>query len=238
MKSAAPKLCVEIGKFGLLTFKTPIGRSPLVKLADAFEIKTPHHLAAVHALRTGTAAERNDELQKLAEILAAGKEMTYHGSGIFDNGFTEQFAASGHVGLLEPAGISYASFSIGPGCLKTLSRTRDELFFEQPLSRNELRQHAAERLRTLRAGFSGQLGFENELYQPGGGVEHVTDPAFISEFFRTYPDVTFLLDIAHARVTAKALKKGLVTKPAKRTWTKEKEAAKAAAASASAPAKK
>lgn len=37
-------------------------------------------------------------------------------------------------------------------------------------------------------------------------------------------------EVRYMRVTAKALKKGLVTKPAKRTWTKEKEAAKKAAA--------
>ena len=38
--------------------------------------------------------------------------------------------------------------------------------------------------------------------------------------------------LRYMRVTAKALKRGLVTKPAKRTWTKEKEAAKKAAAAA------
>jgi hypothetical protein len=205
MRSSAPKLCVEIGKYGLLAFATPVRSSALVRMADAFELKTPHHLAQVHALRTGSAAAQNAEQQRLAEILATGKELIYHGSGIFDNGFTEQFAAAGHVGRLGPAGIKYASFSIGPGCLKTLKRSRDELVFEQPLSRDELRRHADDRLRTLRAGFSGQLGFENELFQPGGGMNHVTDPAFISEFFRAYPAVTFLLDIAHARVSANAM---------------------------------
>ena len=195
----APKLCVEIGKFGLLSFKTPIGQSPLVRLADAFEIKAPPYLAQVHALRTGTASEHNAEQQRLAEILATGKELTYHGSGILDEGFAKGFVASGHVAMLTPAGITYTSFSLGQ------KRNKDEQRLEQPLAHQELLMRSAARLETLRTGFQGQLGFENEPYHQGGIDEYVADPVYISEFFRSYPDFTFLLDLSHARVAANAM---------------------------------
>jgi hypothetical protein len=199
MRSATPKLCVEIGRFGLLSFATPVRSSALVRMADAFELKTPHHLAQVHALRTGTLAEQSAEQLKLAEILATGKEMTYHGSGIFDEGFTKGFVAAGHIDMLEPAKVKYTSFSLGE------KRKNDEPIVENPFSHQKLLAHAAERLQALRSGFGGQLGFENESYATGGAAEHATDPAYISEFFRAHPDVTFLLDLAHARASAHAM---------------------------------
>ncbi|MBN3033701.1 MAG: DUF692 family protein [Candidatus Saganbacteria bacterium] len=204
MRTATPKFCVEVGKFGLMSHRTPVSRSPLVKLADAFELKTPQRLAQVHALRTGTAEMRDSESRRLAEILATGKEITYHGNGIIDDQFTGDFAAAGHVARLDPSGIGYTSFSIGPSNLRTLRRKHDEIVFEgEPLTRAQLWTEIADRLRTLRSGYRGRLGFENEAYQPR--VAHVFEPDFLTEFFTRHPDTLFLLDLAHARVTANSL---------------------------------
>jgi hypothetical protein len=199
-----PKLCIEVGKFGLLTFGTLTPKSPLVKIADAFEVKTPRHLALLHDLRRGSAAASTEEQQKLRVILETGKEVTYHHSGVIDTGFTEGFVASGHVDLLDPAGIEYASFSLGPSCLRIARRDAFNLSAEGVLSREELWVEIHNRLQTLKTRFRGQLGFENELYQPDGGVEHITEPAFLTEFFRLYPNVLFLLDLSHSRVAAAA----------------------------------
>lgn len=235
MRLRAPKLCVEIGKFGLLTFDTPIRKSALVKLADAFEVKTPRQLALLHALVTNAPSEHTAELQKLREILSTGKEFTYHGSGIIDTSFTEGFVNSGHVDLLDPAGIEYASFTIGPSCLRIVKRDVRDLIFEDFLTLEEVWEHTKDRMEILQKRFRGRLGLENELYQAGGGTEHVTDPAFLNEFFRRYPGALFLLDLAHARIVASALRvdilyylKNLPLERVKHihlshpTWTREK----------------
>ncbi|MBI5385412.1 MAG: 50S ribosomal protein L28 [Verrucomicrobia bacterium] len=65
----------------------------------------------------------------------------------------------------------------------------------------------------------------------GGIGMHVT-AITKRRFFPNLQRVKAVVDgeVRYIRVTAKAIKKGLVVKPKKRTWTKEQQAAKTAAA--------
>jgi hypothetical protein len=72
------------------------------------------------------------------------------------------------------------------------------------LSREELLDNAIQNVTWLRKTFweSFDIGFENNNYYPTPAYEIVTDANFISEIVESC-NIYFLLDIAHAMVTAK-----------------------------------
>ena len=189
-----PKICIEVGNYGLLAFKTPLHKSPLVRLADAFEVKNKQQLAILRHLRTNPTTARAEEELKLLQIINTGKEITYHDGGNVNSATPLDFVHSGPLGQLGPAGIEYASFHLN---------------FDNWPGETNVWGILANHLQLLKTGFGGVLGFENVAYQsgfPGYGTEHTTNPEFISEFFRRFPSVNFLLDPSHAQVSATALR--------------------------------
>ncbi len=78
----------------------------------------------------------------------------------------------------------------------------------EPLSRERTLSAVIQNIRALREAIGVPLLIENLDYNPTGAYEHVCEPAFITEVLAA-GDVYWLLDLAHAQVSASRLGYGI-----------------------------
>lgn len=160
------------------------------QISDAFYEKRKELLALIDAL----------ELREIETDIPSEKELICHLSGLIDLEFDENLKKSNLLDYLTAMKVHYLSFDLGPSCLHY--RMADAFEAEgETLTKEQIMSVAAERLGFIRSGFHGALAFENLDYHNTGAYEHVCEPEFISKAVE-YFDLGFLLDIAHAKVSA------------------------------------
>jgi len=135
-------------------------------------------------------------------LLPKEKEKILHISkGIIEHDFVNFIQRAKIFEYMERQNINHFSFDLGPAC--------EYSTFILPLSRilkkNELFKIAEKRINFIRRNFRGNLSVENLNYYRTGLFEHICSPSFITEFTERF-DLKFLLDFAHAQITAYNLK--------------------------------
>lgn len=161
-----------------------------IPLSDSFWGRKESLLSLVDAL----------ELKQIERDVPGEKELICHLSGFIDLDFVENLKKSNLLGYLTVMKVPYLSFDLGPSCLRYRMANAFEAEGEI-LTKKQIISIAGERLNFIRGSFQGALAFENLDYHNTGAYEHVCKPEFISQVVE-YFDLGFLLDIAHAKVSA------------------------------------
>lgn len=163
-----------------------------VPVSSAFFEKEMELLPLVDAL----------ELKKIEEYVPDKKELICHLNGFIDLEFVENLKKGSLFDYLTSMKVHYLSFDLGPSCLRYRIGESGVFIAEgEILNKEQIISIAAERLNFIRDNFQGALAFENLDYNNTGAYEHVCEPEFISRAVE-YFDIGFLLDIAHAKVSA------------------------------------
>lgn len=135
--------------------------------------------------------------------LPPGLRRTFHwGKGLIEADFPE--AVAGLFDFLAEQEVESFSFDLGPAA----ERSQFVLPLSATLTEDEIFKRADERLRSIRRRFSGPIAVENFNYYPTGLYEHVCEPGFIGRFLVEF-DLGFVLDLAHAAVSAANLGRDL-----------------------------
>ncbi len=212
------KLCVSVDR--------PVAlhpRHPLFKATDVLVIKEPEILRQI-----GNPSYRPSDLSRrasrnIAEAVNSGQPLTYHAEGIIEDNFIEKFVSpqpdsnnKNVLQLLEEKRIPYSSFHIGTSNTR-VTKTENHWFGEAAtnLASNadyrtfllRFMPRFEARLGMIQTYYSGMLAFENMCYTPGRHVtDYICETRLINEVFSSFPKIYFLLDVAHAQVTAHWLK--------------------------------
>lgn len=136
----------------------------------------------------------------LAKIVPGlrGYELTAHMNGFIDSDFDKTATPEFFSGLRRH-GVELLSLDLGPACREV----KLEEFYKPAspvLSPDEIVAIGRERLKTIRAGYSGAVSLENLDFHPGGAYDHVCDPSFIARALKDW-DAGLTLDIGHMSVT-------------------------------------
>ncbi|MBU0515273.1 MAG: DUF692 family protein [Proteobacteria bacterium] len=128
--------------------------------------------------------------------LPPGLRRTFHwGKGFVESDFQEAVAAI--FDFLSEQRVESFSFDLGPAG----ERSQFVLPLSETLSEAGIFALAERRLRLVREHFKGRLAVENYNYYPTGLYEHICEPEFIGRFVAEF-DLDFVLDLAHAEVSA------------------------------------
>jgi uncharacterized protein (UPF0276 family) len=128
--------------------------------------------------------------------LPSGLRRTFHwGKGLIEADFPEAVAPL--FDFLAEQKVEIFSFDLGPAC----ERAQFVLPLSETLGEENILHRAEERLSFIRRQFSGTVAVENYNYYPTGLYEHICEPEFIGRFLAEF-DLGFVLDLAHAAVTA------------------------------------
>jgi uncharacterized protein (UPF0276 family) len=137
--------------------------------------------------------------------LPANKEIIFHSNyGITTEDFIERMKDEGIFGYLNEHKINFFSCDLGPACAKVKIDNGIYIPISKTLSRDQILEIAKRNIDFIREHFRGTIAVENLNYYNTGAYEHICDPRFIPEFLTRF-NLLFILDIAHARISAKNL---------------------------------
>lgn len=143
------------------------------------------------------------EYKEVGPLLTRQLPALFHSHlGIVQDAFLNWFDEAAPA--LKRMGLQLFSFDCGPAAQEV--RVEDHAYIANGdvLTRDSLISLTAERIAHIRDRLGCRLAVENLNYYPTDAYKHVCEPDFIAEIVRSN-DVGFVLDLAHAVVSAENL---------------------------------
>jgi len=151
--------------------------------------------------------EFKDIKEKLARTILCydkDKKMLFHSNiGIIKNNFEDYFIST--LPFLKFINVEIFSCTLGPVCSEYFIDDGRYICQSDILEKSDLKKLIKNRIKFIRNNFNGKIALENTNYFYLPAYEYICEPQFITEIIEEN-DIYFLLDIAHAIISAYNMK--------------------------------